>query len=443
MELSAAYLADILQTGPEARRYLLAFSGGLDSTVLLHLLADLKPDLTGLVAVHVDHGLQADSARWAAHCHAVCAGLGVECVVETVALEAGPGESMEAAARDARYAALEAHMDAGTVLLTAQHVDDQLETFLLQALRGAGVAGLAAMPRQAPFGPGHLLRPLLDVPRAALESWARTHALRWVEDPTNADPEIARSYLRTHVLPTLQRRWPAAAATVARSARHCAEASELLDELGAADIDDVLRVPAGGLHIERLQQYSAPRARNLVRYWLRTLGLAAPSARKLDQIFTSLIPASPSANPCVDWPGVEVRRYRGILHAMTPLPALDAGACLGLDPGRALTLPDGSEIRLVEAERGLDAARLAGRRLEIRYRQGGEQIRGTGEDIHHTLKSRLQEAGVVPWMRMRIPLLYVDDELAAVADIRVAAEFASAQTGTALKLEWSAHPPLF
>src|SRR5690606_38380138 len=219
------------------RRVWVAYSGGLDSTVLLHALAARRDALPApLHAVHVNHNLHPDSARWARDCQAVCDALDVPMESFAVTVGNGRGVSVEAAARDARYDVFRDLLEDDELLLTAQHQDDQLETFLLQAFRGAGPHGLAAMPRQAPFGRGRLCRPLLDFSRAELEAWARARGLEWLDDPSNAEARFARNFLRLEILPALRQRWPQLAATVSRSARHCAEAAWLLDEMAALDL---------------------------------------------------------------------------------------------------------------------------------------------------------------------------------------------------------------
>ncbi|HRP87062.1 MAG TPA: tRNA lysidine(34) synthetase TilS, partial [Gammaproteobacteria bacterium] len=218
--------------GAASRRYCVAFSGGLDSTVLLVAMARLgaRAALGGLRAIHVHHGLHADANRWAADCEVRCRELGVPLEVVAVDARAAPGESPEARARELRYQALAARLAPGEVLLTAQHADDQLETVLIQLLRGAGPAGLAAMPADTVFGVGRHQRPLLGFTRASLEAWARAEGLAgWLEDPANRAPQLSRNHLRHEVLPAVRAHWPGAAAAVSRAARHCAEAAGLLD----------------------------------------------------------------------------------------------------------------------------------------------------------------------------------------------------------------------
>ncbi|HEV2320748.1 MAG TPA: tRNA lysidine(34) synthetase TilS, partial [Gammaproteobacteria bacterium] len=236
MSFDPSRLIHTLRGLPAAQRYWVALSGGLDSMVLLTALAVERGGLPGeLRALHVHHGLHPKADEWQRHCEVACASLGIPLEIRRVEVHPATGESLEAVARERRYAAFREVVGADDLLLLAQHADDQLETFLLQALRGAGVRGLAAMPESASFSGLKLARPLLAYGRAELEAWARQQGLSWVEDPSNADTGFDRNYLRHEVLPRLKQRWPAAAETVSRSARLAAEADGLLKELAAED----------------------------------------------------------------------------------------------------------------------------------------------------------------------------------------------------------------
>ena len=268
----------------------IAYSGGLDSHVLLHALVALRATHPlRLVAVHIDHGLAAQSGAWSQHCSAVCQALEVAFVLESVQVQGGSGEGTEAAARRARYAALARHVGPGEVLLTAHHQDDQAETLLLQLLRGAGVQGLAGMREAMGFAAGRHLRPLLGFSRAALRHYADSAGLQWIEDPSNADVGYRRNLLRHDVLPLLTQQWPQAAALLARAAQHAGEAALLLDELAAADLDRCRwRDTATVLSVSALQALSPARQRNVLRYWLRVRGFLAPSTLHLETLVGQL-----------------------------------------------------------------------------------------------------------------------------------------------------------
>ena len=427
--------------GPdEPARRLVAYSGGLDSTVLLHALCTSAARAAPIVAVHVHHGLHPDADRWEAHCRRFAAQLGVAYIERRIEIPASDRRGPEGAARAARYAALAELVQAGDHLLTAHHEEDQAETLLLNLLRGSGAAGLAGIGAVQPFGNGRLLRPLLDVPRAALEAYAAAHTLEWCEDPSNADTRYDRNFLRREILPALRRRWPAVTARLARSARLLGETSELQDALAAVDLAALGGEPAR-LEAAALAQLSPARQRNVLRYAIRRRGLPAAPGTRLEQAVRELLPAAPDAQPLVRWPGGELRRYRGTVYV---LPPLDYGA-----PPEPLFLPsDGSAVSLggtlgslalARAPGGIDPA-LVGDGLRVAFRAGGESLKPEGRPHTQPLKKLLQEEGVLPWMRDCVPLLYADDRLVAVGDLWLA-EGAVRAEGYVVR--WIGKPALF
>lgn len=421
---------------PPVPRCWIAFSGGLDSTVLLDLMQSLRADLPPFQAIHVDHGLQARSAEWAAHCRSWCARRSVACTV--VRIEGAPpaGASVEAWAREARYAALAAQLGPGELLLTAHHADDQLETFLLQALRGAGPAGLSAIAPWRAFGPGFLARPLLGATREQLAAYARARGLAWLEDPSNGDQGLDRNYLRHSVLPALRARWPQAAHTVARSARQCAAADAQLQSWADGTARAGMIVD-GALMLAPWRLRAAPERELLLRHWLKAGGWPLPSARMLATIADQLAGAAPDRQVVLHYPGVEIRRHRDRAHVMVPLGEIPRMRLAWPDPPQPLELPAGLGVLSLEVGEGaLDAARLRGRRLEVGFRQGGERLQLPGRRHHTALGELCRAAGMASWLRDRLPLLWVDGELAAVADRWVAAPFARPPGVAALCLHW-------
>lgn len=439
-------ISDCLTRNPglsDSRRFVVAFSGGLDSTVLLDLIRRALPrhDGTSLLAVHVDHGLHPQSKTWSAHCATVARRLGVEFVGLEVIVSTASGASPEAAAREARYDALARHIGPGDVLLCAHHRDDQAETVLLQLLRGAGVAGIAGMPELAAFRSGWCLRPLLDIDRRQLLDYASRYGLTWVDDPSNTDNRYDRNYLRNEVLPKLQERWPAATTALARSASHCASATRLLGEIGSADTA-LLSPDNGSLELAALRTLSTDRQLNALRCWIQDAGLPTPGTAHLAQLQKLAHGEAPVG--CVSWPGCEVRRYRDRLYAMLPLAPGEPGfdAQLGVDS--SLWLPSGlGRLRCGQATgRGLDP-RSCDPAFRVRFRAGGEKIRPCGSPHTRELRTLYQEAGVVPWMRDRIPLLYAGDRLAAVGNLWMAQELTVRQGETGLVVDWDGHPLLY
>jgi tRNA(Ile)-lysidine synthase len=441
---SPSTVVDSLLRFPPAPRYRLALSGGLDSSVLLHALAQERAALPGeLCAVHVNHGLHPQAAEWQAACVRTCAALGVS--IESRRVEVAPvkGESLEAAARERRYAVFRELMQPGDALLLAHHADDQAETFLLQALRGAGVRGLAAMPESAEFAGGLLLRPLLGFTRPDIEAWARSRGFGWSEDPSNADRDFDRNYLRHEVMPSLKRRWPSAAQTLSRAARHSAEAEAVVQLLAA---EDWQRHGAGDtLPVQALEELSEARARQLLRHWLQLRGLPLPPSIKLGEILLQA-KAAEDRNPCVDWEGAEVRRYAAHLYGLVPLPP--APDDFQLLPGAFEDLGQGlGALGLIPAAgEGIRAALCGPAGFRVAFRSGGESCRPAGRAHGRPLKKWLQEMHVFPWLRDRLPLIYSGEgaggELLAVAGL-FACEPHTARPGEAgLRIEWREHPPL-
>ncbi|TFY91646.1 tRNA lysidine(34) synthetase TilS [Pseudomonas kairouanensis] len=385
----------------------IAFSGGLDSTVLLHLLANTE-HLPPLSAIHVHHGLQAAADAWPAHCQSVCDSLGVPLRVMRVQVQ--PGASLERAARDARYQAFTEVIGAGEVLLTGQHRDDQAETLLFRLLRGAGVRGLAAMPVQRPLASGHLVRPLLDVSRAELEAYAHARQLMWIDDPSNVDPRFSRNYLRHRVLPILTERWPQAVSSLARTAEHLGEAQSLLDDLAGMDLQAADHsspfpwLPLPSLALAPLRDLSDARQRNALRHWLTPLTRLPDSDHWAG--WYSLRDAKDDAQPL--W-----RLADGQLHRCGErvwwLPAtwsqFSHATVNWPDPQNPLELPGNGQLEFIgKAPEGP---------LQIRYRQGGEIIEIPGRG-RRDLKRLLNECGLPAFMRGRLPLLYRGEQLLGV-----------------------------
>ncbi len=432
-------LFDRLQLTADAR-LAIAYSGGLDSHVLLHALAALRTTHPlRLSAVHIDHGLAPQSGAWSRHCLAVCQALEVPLVLESVQVAHDSGEGTEAAARRARYAALARHVGPGDVLLTAHHQDDQAETLLLQLLRGAGVQGLAGMRETVDFAAGRQLRPLLGFPRAALRGYAESAGLHWIEDPSNTDVGYRRNRLRHDVLPLLTQQWPQAAALLARTAQHAGDAALLLDELAAADLRACRgQASASVLSVSALRALSPARQRNVLRYWLRTRGFLAPSTQHLENVVGQLADTPRTGHGRFAWPGTEIRRYRDQLHVMPPLMPLAPGLAVAWDLTQPLTLVElGGCLRATPVQgQGISRARLAGTPVQVRTRRGGEVCRLPGRVHHHKLKKLLQERGVAPWWRERLPLIYSGDELVAVADLWVCAPYAAAAEEAGWQVHW-------
>lgn len=409
------WLAQQLAALPVPSGWCVAFSGGGDSTTLLHALVQLAPDLP-LRALHVNHGIADDADDWENRCRVFCDEHGVPLTVVRVDASAQPGESPEDAARRVRYRAFEDELRPGECLLLAQHRDDQAETLLLQLIRGAGPRGLAGMPRYRELGAGVLARPLLDLSRNEIREYAGQHGLSWIDDPANRDPRYRRTAVRHELLPEMERLWPGVTASLARSARLCGEAAGLLRQLAETDLGTVAAAPRV-LDTARLEALSAPRQRNLLRHWFDVLDLPAPQERHLDALLNELLISRPDATPCVRWSGVEVRRYRDRVFAMAPLPEPDQAWSAVWGLGGRLPVPGGGGVLV-----GTGAGELE-EPVEVGFRRGGERLRPAGDPHTRDLRTLLQEAAVPPWERARLPVLRRRGEVLAVADLWITGEF--------------------
>jgi tRNA(Ile)-lysidine synthase len=403
-----------------------AFSGGVDSLVLVHALSRLSVSRNWrLSAIHVNHGLHALADDWAGHCRHVCAELDIPLAVERIHVDASAGMGLEAAARRARYECLARHIGTHEVLLTAHHQDDQAETLLLQLMRGAGVHGMAGMPAVTKFSRGLHARPLLGFRRDDLRRYAVDNRLAWIEDSSNLDTRLARNFLRHRVLPMLEGRWPAAVTRLANCAAHAAEAASILDEVAGKDLRST-GVEEGGLSVPVLLRLDEARRNNLLRYWIRRDYGRSPGSLVIRQVQTYLDRMPRTRHAAVRLGLAEIRRYRDRLHiaSITGERTVTVGIW---DTKSALALPGGNCVLRAVASvgSGLSRERLHGRRLEVRLRAGGEHIRIRGQKHRHSLKKLLQDSGIPPWRRYELPLLYVDGVLSAVGDQWIEDSFAA------------------
>lgn len=406
----AARVQGKLTSWQDAPGWCIALSGGLDSSVLLHLLATLK-HRPALRAVHIHHGLQSAADTWPEHCRRFCESLGVDLLVRHV--QVGQGASLEQAARTARYDAFAEILQAGEILLTGQHREDQAETLLLRLLRGSGLRGLAAMRQQRSLGAGLLVRSLLDVSRAELLAYAREHGLSWIDDPSNEDTRFSRNYLRHQVIPALTLHWPQASRSLARTAGHLAEAGELLDELAREDLAQA-QVPGDfpwlglpSLHLPGLTRLSPARQRNALQFWLSQFTRLPDTDHWAG--WNDLRDARTDAAPI--WRLTDGELHRGgervywlggdWLRSSGEVPCWH-------DPRQTLELPGNGCVTL--------SGTLSGEALRIAYRQGGESMtlpcRGRRD-----LKRLLNERQVPSFVRGRLPLLFAGERLVAVANL--------------------------
>ncbi len=410
---------------PDAPRMVVALSGGLDSIFLLNVaaawFADRGEDLVS--ALHINHQLQAAARDMADQSRLACNRLGVP--LTQVSVDVDAGKSLENEARKARYRAFEQHLGPGDCLLMAHHADDQAETVLFRLVRGTGVRGLAGMPPSRPLGAGRLCRPLLGMPRSEIEALARQWALQWFDDPTNEETGYDRNYLRHQVLGPLNHRWPGVIGSIGRAARQCDEASQLTARLAALqrrDIeDDRQRLSVAGLTALDLSE-----RKNLLRWWLIDCGCEPPPAARLEQAMADLLSAGPDREPELRGAGYCVRRYQGKLYCLRDR---------GVAPSSNVTwvtdevLPwAGGAVKAIGGGQGLT--------LTVTARQGGERLRLLPGGPSRPLKKWLQEQGVPPWERDRIPLIWQDDELVAVGDLWVSPTLIEAIDVASWRIVW-------
>ncbi|MGZ5008742.1 MAG: tRNA lysidine(34) synthetase TilS [Methylobacter sp.] len=415
--------------GGQQRKFYIGYSGGVDSHVLLHCCASLTELKNKLTAVYIHHGLQAEADAWAGHCEKTAKALGAGFIALRVNASAMPGESPEEAARNARYEAFKALIRCDDVLLLAQHREDQLETVLLQLFRGSGLRGLSGMPEQTAFGAGVMLRPLLHTSKQAISDYADRHQLNWVEDPSNQSNDYDRNFLRNTVVPLLKQRWPAIDKTVSRSAKHCAEAQVLVDEVADELFDAVFDPADKTLGISRLLEHHCHSQHLIIRHWFRSLGLKMPTQAMVGRILTEVVAAAGHRDPVLSGPGYSIRRYRDKLYCLAYQPEKSEAQSIIWPAGQtSIRITEGRILSYVPSSTGISREQWRNAKVEIRFRRGGEKIRLPGREGHHSLKNLFQEAGIPPWERDVMPLIYLDDKLAAISDIWIDASFHSKQT---------------
>jgi tRNA(Ile)-lysidine synthase len=394
----------------KCKRVWVAYSGGVDSHVLLHCLASMRPANYELLAIHINHSLSNQAEKWAQHCAIVCQQLEIAYFVREVQVIVPPRTSLEAAAREARYQAIQELIEDGDIVVTAQHADDQAETLLLQLFRGSGVPGLAAMPVWSKLGTGQLGRPLLSCTREQILNYALEHNLTWIEDESNINLRFERNFLRQQIMPQLINRWPKLNLTLVRAAQHQAQASLLLDEYAAIDLQTCIN-PNNSLNLDELANFPHYRQNNILRYWLKNLAFPTPSTAQLQQIIQQVINAKNHTQPLISWSGIELRRYRNQLFALPNLPAVNNNI-ITWHPSQNLNLNLGKLQAWPSANYPCPASLYLNSAVTVKFRRGGESIYIRGH--RHKVKKILQQLPLPAWLRAFVPLIYVGDRLVAI-----------------------------
>lgn len=430
--------SQIEQLVPEPCHLVLGYSGGVDSRVLLEIVWQFVCQHPGytLEAVYVHHGLSEHADDWARHCQQVCQDLGIACSVACVTINRNSTESLENAARQARYDVFRKHMSPGSVLLTAHHLDDQLETVLLALKRGAGPRGLAGMLPKTEFAAGYLVRPLLFLSRQTIQQWATQCHLHWIEDESNLDQRFDRNFLRQNLIPQLKERWPEIATTAARSASLCAEEEQLLAEY--IDTDYVALVDERqSLPVTPLLAMSVARRHQLLRYWLRKRTGTVPSLHQLDLIWQEVALAAKDANPCLHWSQGDIRRYQDRLYHVV-LPDLSSATSLAEPavlsyPGQKIMTPAGTLIVESPAShlRTFTLWLPSHAEIVVQYQlPGSVRIHPAGRAYSRELKKIWQEYGIPPWLRTVWPCLCWNNQIVAIPGVLVTQACAQAREKT-------------
>lgn len=393
----------------------IAYSGGIDSHALLHLLAfskELRNKYT-IQAIHVNHGLQQQANQWAEHCLATCKSYDISCEIIHLDCTAHNGKSLQAHARQMRYQALFAALPAKACLLTAHHQDDQAETVLLQLLRGAGVHGLAAMPLWQQSHDGMIFRPFVQtVTRTMIEDYAQKNQLQWVDDPSNDKTHYERNFLRLNVIPSLKQHWPSLSKTLTRSARVCAQTSDLLDDIAQHDLLSC-QCNDGSLEINSLKRLSIARQNNSLRFWLQKQSLPMPSEAQLQQIHQQCCDSRHDAEPSIVFPTYQLRRFDSKIYCIIENISEKLQA-MPWDLQKPLQLPHNMGKLVLERNVNQGLYIPPNAKITVKFRQGGERCHPYLRVGSHPLKKLMQEWKIPPWLRDKIPLIYINDELAQV-----------------------------
>lgn len=410
----------------------IGYSGGVDSHVLLHLCAN-TPSLYGKVtAVYIHHGLQNEADAWAEHCKNTARNLDIDFMLLHVDASAKTGESPEEAAREARYAAFKTLLTADDALLIGQHRDDQLETVLLQLFRGAGLRGLSGIPESITLGLGTVLRPLLTVGKNEIDQYAQDQQLHWVEDPSNQKNEYDRNFLRNQVIPLIRQRWESCDKTVSRSARHCSEAQIIVSAVAEELFYPVFNRATRTLSIAQLLVHKSTRQQLIIRHWFHKLGLKMPSLCFLERVQHEVITAKEDSDPILEGQGYVIRRYRDNLYCLKQSNQEPPQDTEWLHDESSIALTSHHTLSYQMSSAGILQEQWQKAKVTIKFRSGGEKIRLPKRKENHTLKKLFQEAGIPPWERDLIPLIYMNGKLAAVGDLWISADFYHEKTDACL-----------
>ena len=416
-------------------KFTIALSGGIDSMVLLDLLSKAKRSSDVIKAIHINHNLHESSKEWVDFAKEACKKYKLPLIIESINPKQ-EGFGLEAEAREQRYKKLKEIIIDNECLLTAHHLDDQIETTLFRIFRGTGIDGLRSIRKKAKFGKGLLCRPLINIPREAIEQYAKLNDIKWIEDPSNKNIDFDRNYLRNNIVPSIKKRWPNAQKTITRLSSLAENNQKLLHELAKEDIGEIEKFNV--LDIGILSNKSSLRINNIFRFMILKNKMGIPSLKVLENGIETLINAK-SDSPIITWDGFSIRRYKNTLYFFNPDLKQDEIRPLKMKWFIDETINLGGNRGSIQARfikgQGI-ALNKCPKSLEIKYRKGGEQIKPSGHKITKSLKNLFRENNVLPWVRDQIPLFYLDEELVSVGDLWFNQDYKAKEQEDGFLISW-------
>lgn len=416
-------------------KFCIAFSGGMDSTVLLHVMKNIIDEKSQIRAIHINHNIVDNSKVWTKTCKSICKNFGID--IEIISLEVTHnGYGLEAAARDERYKKLKEKLYENEYLLTAHHEEDQMETVFLRMARGTGLDGLQGINEKYSFGEGIIFRPMLEVSKTSVMDYAKEHQLKWVEDSSNQDTHFDRNFLRKKIIPQFRERWPSIASSVSRLSQLSAQNIKILNQIAEEDIGPIANM--NELPLAKLLDKSFERANNMLRYIILANGMSIPSMKTLQDGLKEMLDPETDKS-VIAWKDYCIRKYKNHLYFLSnsDLEPNKVDVRIPWEIGKTVNL--GENIGTIEATfihgDGLSIEKCENK-LTISYRQGGELIKPIGHRINKSLKNLFQENQILPWMRDKIPLIYYQDELVSVADLWFNQNYVASQNEAGFVVNW-------
>ena len=416
-------------------KFCIAFSGGMDSTVLLHVMKNIIDEKSQIRAIHINHNIVDNSKVWTKTCKSICKNFGID--IEIISLEVTHnGYGLEAAARDERYKKLKEKLYENEYLLTAHHEEDQMETVFLRMARGTGLDGLQGINEKYSFGEGIIFRPMLEVSKTSVMDYAKEHQLKWVEDSSNQDTHFDRNFLRKKIIPQFRERWPSIASSVSRLSQLSAQNIKILNQIAEEDIGPIANM--NELPLAKLLDKSFERANNMLRYIILANGMSIPSMKTLQDGLKEMLDPETDKS-VIAWKDYCIRKYKNHLYFLSnsDLEPNKVDVRIPWEIGKTVNL--GENIGTIEATfihgDGLSIEKCKNK-LTISYRQGGELIKPIGHRINKSLKNLFQENQILPWMRDKIPLIYYQDELVSVADLWFNQNYVASQNEAGFVVNW-------